>query len=180
MGNVLLKWTTASENNNSGFEILRTVQNDKGNWLKVGFVAGNKTKSTPSNYSFEDKDLNSGKYNYKLKQVDYNGNYTYYNLSSVVDIGIPAKYDISQNYPNPFNPVSKIDFSLPFDSKISIKLYDISGREVLTLANEQRPAGFYTVQINGVNLASGIYFYRLIAEGNGQKIIMTKKAMLIK
>ena len=56
----------------------------------------------------------------------------------------------------------------------------MTGREVLTLANEQRPAGYYTVQINGVNLASGVYFYRLIAEGNGQKIIMTKKAMLIK
>ena len=178
--NVILKWTTASENNNSGFEILRSAQSDKGLWTKVGFVAGNKTKTTPSNYTFEDKELNSGKYNYKLKQVDYNGNYTYYNLSSVVEVGIPAKYDISQNYPNPFNPVSKIDFSLPFDSRISINLYDLSGREVLTLANEQRPAGYYTVQINGVNLASGVYFYRLIAEGNGQKIIMTKKAMLIK
>jgi len=178
--NVILKWTTASENNNSGFDILRTAQSDKGIWTKVGFVAGNKTKTTPSNYSFEDRDLNSGKYNYKLKQVDYNGNYTYFNLSNVVEVGIPVKYDISQNYPNPFNPVSKIDFSLPFDSKISIKLYDMTGREVLTLANEQRPAGYYTVQINGVNLASGVYFYRLIAEGNGQKIIMTKKAMLIK
>ena len=90
------------------------------------------------------------------------------------------KYNISQNYPNPFNPETKIDFDLPYDSRVSIILYDISGRELMTLVNEQRSAGYYTVQINGNNLGSGIYFYRIIAQGNKQKYFMIKKAMLIK
>ncbi|HEY5533975.1 MAG TPA: T9SS type A sorting domain-containing protein [Ignavibacteria bacterium] len=175
---VKLNWTTASELNNAGFEILRSAQND--NWVKVGYVNGNGTKTTPTNYSFEDKNLNTGKYKYRLKQIDYNGNFEYHNLSNIVEIGVPNKYDISQNYPNPFNPTAKIDFELPFDSRVSIKLYDMNGREMLTLANEQRSAGYYMVQMNGNNLSSGTYFYRIIAEGNGQKFVMTKKAMLIK
>jgi hypothetical protein len=177
---VKLNWTTASENNNAGFEILRSAQNDNGSWTKVGYVTGNGTKTTPTNYSFEDKNLNTGKYNYRLKQIDYNGNFEYFNLAGEVEIGVPKKFDISQNYPNPFNPTAKIDFDLPFDSKVSMKLYDISGREVMTLVNEQKSAGYYTVQMNGNNLSSGMYFYRIIAEGNGQKYVMTKKAVLIK
>jgi hypothetical protein len=177
---VKLNWVTASENNNSGFEILRSAQNDNGSWTKVGYVTGSGTKTTPTNYSFEDKNLNTGKYNYRLKQIDYNGNFEYFNLAGEVEIGVPKKFDISQNYPNPFNPTAKIDFDLPYDSKVSMKLYDISGREVMTLVNEQKSAGYYTVQMNGNNLSSGMYFYRIIAEGNGQKYVMTKKAMLIK
>jgi hypothetical protein len=177
---VKLNWVTASENNNAGFEILRSAQNDNGSWTKIGYVTGNGTKTTPTNYSFEDKNLNTGKYNYRLKQIDYNGNFEYFNLAGEVEIGVPKKFDISQNYPNPFNPTAKIDFDLPFDSKVSMKLYDISGREVMTLVNEQKSAGYYTVQMNGNNLSSGMYFYRIIAEGNGQKYVMTKKAVLIK
>jgi hypothetical protein len=178
--NVILNWKTASETNNKGFEIYRSDRNDNSNWVNIGFLQGYKNKLTVTNYEFEDNKLNAGKYNYRLKQVDFNGNFKYYNLNSIVVVGVPDKFEISQNYPNPFNPVSKIDFGLPFDSRISIKLYDLSGREVLTLANENKPAGFYTVQLNAGNLASGIYFYRLIAEGNGQKYIMTKKAVVLK
>jgi len=177
---VKLNWTTASENNNAGFEILRSAQNDNGSWTKVGYVTGNGTKTTPTNYSFEDKKLNTGKYKYRLKQIDFNGNFEYFNLAGEIEIGVPKKFEISQNYPNPFNPTAKIDFDLPYDSKVSMKLYDISGREVMTLVNEQKSAGYYTVQMNGNNLSSGMYFYRIIAEGNGQKYVMTKKAILIK
>ena len=177
---VKLNWATASENNNAGFEILRSAKNDNGSWTKVGYVTGNGTKTTPTNYSFEDKNLNTGKYNYRLKQIDYNGNFEYFNLAGEIEIGVPKKFDISQNYPNPFNPTAKIDFDLPYDSKVSMKLYDISGREVMTLVNEQKSAGYYTVQMNGNNLSSGMYFYRIIAEGNGQTYISTKKAVLIK
>jgi len=176
---VKLNWVTATETNNSGFEIQRSMQNEN-NWEKVGFVKGNGTKTTPTNYSFEDKNLNTGKYNYRLKQIDYNGNFEYFNLAGEVEIGVPKKFDISQNYPNPFNPTAKIDFDLPYDSKVSMKLYDISGREVMTLVNEQKSAGYYTVQMNGNNLSSGMYFYSIMAEGNGQKYVMTKKAVLIK
>jgi hypothetical protein len=173
-----LSWTTASELNNSGFEILRSAQND--NWVKVGYVTGIGTKTTQTNYSFEDRKLNSGKYNYRLKQIDYNGNYQYFNLTGEVEIGVPKKYDLSQNYPNPFNPVTKIDFDLPYYSIVSIKLYDISGREVMTLVNETKPAGYYTIIVEANNLSSGMYFYRIIAESSGQNYMMTKKMLMIK
>ena len=180
--NVKLNWTTASEENNEGFEIQKAeVKSQKSDeWIMVGYVNGNGTKTTPTNYTFEDKKLNSGKYNYRLKQIDYNGNFEYFNLSSAVVIGVPDKFDISQNYPNPFNPSTKIDFNLHYSSRVSIKLYDMSGREVMTLVNEQKSAGYYTVQMNGSNLSSGTYFYRVIADGNGQKYEITKKLVLIK
>jgi hypothetical protein len=177
---VTLNWTTSSEQNNAGFEILRSSQNDNVNWAKVGYVNGNGTKTTPSSYSFTDKKLSKDKYVYKLKQLDYNGNFEYHNLANSVEIGTPKKFEVSQNYPNPFNPTTKVDFDLPYDSKVSIKLYDINGREVMTLVNDQRPSGYYTVQINGDRLPSGMYFYRLIAEANGEKFLVTKKMLLIK
>ena len=179
---VKLNWTTATETNNAGFEIQKSeVRSQKSDeWTKVGYINGNGTKTTPTNYTFEDKKLNTGKYHYRLKQIDYNGNFEYHNLNGIIEIGVPNKFDISQNYPNPFNPTTKIDFNLPYDSKVTIKLYDISGREVMTLINEQRTAGYYTVQMNGNNLSSGMYFYRINAEGNGQNFVSTKKLVLIK
>jgi hypothetical protein len=175
---VKLNWITASEINNAGFEILRSAQNDI--WIKVGYVKGNGTRTTATNYSFEDKKLITGKYQYRLKQIDYNGNFEYHNLANIVEIGIPNKFNISQNYPNPFNPITKIDFDLPYDSKVTIKLYDISGREVMTLVNETKTTGYYTVQMNGINLASGMYFYRITANGNGQIFVNVKKLVLIR
>ena len=88
------------------------------------------------------------RYNYRLKQMDYNGNYKYYELSSLVDVGIPTKFDISQNYPNPFNPSTKINFDLPFDSKVQIKVFDMTGREMAQILNESKSAGYYTAQFN--------------------------------
>jgi len=176
---VKLNWTTATETNNAGFEIQRS-QIENGNWTKAGYVTGNGTKTTLTNYIFEDKKLNIGIYNYRLKQIDYNGNFEFHNLVNTVEVGAPNKFDISQNYPNPFNPTTKIDFDLPYDSKVSIKLYDMSGREVMTLVNETKTAGYYTVLMNGSNLSSGIYFYRFIAEGNGQNFVSAKKLILIK
>jgi hypothetical protein len=178
---VKLNWTTASENNNAGFEIQRTEINiQNSGWVKTGYVNGSGTKNTPTNYTFTDARLNSGKYNYRLKQIDYNGNFAFENLANVIEIGIPSKFNISQNYPNPFNPVTKIDYELPFDSKVNIRIYDISGREIQKLVNEQKPAGFYTVNLNAENLASGMYFYRIEANGNNQNYTKTMKAMLIK
>jgi hypothetical protein len=179
---VKLNWITATETNNAGFEIQKSeIRSQKQEeWVKVGYINGNGTKTTPTNYTFEEKKLNLGKYNYRLKQIDYNGNFEYHNLNGIIEIGVPNKFNISQNYPNPFNPTTKIDFELPYDSKVSIKLYDIRGREVMTIMNDQRPAGYYTEQMNGNNLSSGTYFYRINAEGNGQNYVMTKKAILIK
>ncbi len=176
--NVNLNWATSSETNNSAFEIER--KSVSGSWAKIGSVAGSGTINTPKSYSYSDKNLETGKYNYRLKQIDVNGNFEYYELSGEVNVGAPAKFDLSQNYPNPFNPSTKINYDIPVDSKVSIKLFDISGREVATLVNEVKTAGYYTVTFNGANLASGMYFYRISAEGNGSNFSETKKMTLIK
>lgn len=177
--NVTLNWITSSEINNRGFDIERKIAN--GNWMKVGNIQGNNTKNTPTNYKFEDKKLNTGKYNYRLKQIDLNGNYKYFILSTTVEIGVPKSFNLSQNYPNPFNPVTKIDFELPRDSKVRIVLFDILGREVKTLvAGELKQAGFYTIELNAINLASGTYFYRMIANSQNKDNIFTKKMVIVK
>ena len=175
---VTLNWKTSNEVNNAGFEIERKKSDDS--WTKVGFIQGSGNSTTEKSYSYNDKKLNTGKYSYRLKQIDNNGNYEYYDLNTVMEVGVPTKYDISQNYPNPFNPVTKIDFDLPLDSRVSIVLYDITGREVKTLVNDQRTAGYYTVQMDGSALSSGTYFYRIMTKSSAQDFVMTKKMMLVK
>ncbi|MDQ3022587.1 MAG: T9SS type A sorting domain-containing protein [Bacteroidota bacterium] len=176
--NVTLNWTTVSELNNAGFEIERSSVNSS--WTRVGNIAGNGTTVSNNNYSFTDRGLATGSYNYRLKQIDLNGNYEYFNLSNEVNIGVPTKFDLSQNYPNPFNPSTKINYDLPFDGKVSIKIFDMAGKEVETLLNEVKAAGYYTLDFNASSLSSGIYFYTLSAEANGQNFVSTKKMMLIK
>jgi hypothetical protein len=172
---VILNWRTSSEVNNKGFNIER--KSTENGWQKIGFVAGKGIINAQSSYTFNDTKLNTGKYQYRLKQIDNNGNFEYHNLNGEVEVGIPAKYELSQNYPNPFNPTTKIDFALPNDSKISIKVYDMTGREVMNIMNnELKTAGYYTIKINPSMLSSGLYFYRLIAD----KFVQVKKMVLLK
>ncbi len=177
---VSLRWTTASEQNNAYFNIERKNSADE-NWNTIGKVNGAGNSGTIRNYTFTDKGNNTGRFNYRLKQVDFNGNTEYHNLANEVIIGVPSKYDIGQNYPNPFNPTTKVDFQLPVDSKVSILVYDMTGRELKTLLNnELRTAGYYTAEFNGSSFASGTYFYRFITEAGGKQNIITKKMVLIK
>ena len=180
-GSVILNWTTASEINNAGFDVERqSLSSRKDTWTKIGFVEGNGTTNETKNYTFIDRKLKTGKYNYRLVQRDYNNRGVEHFLSDVVTVGVPKKYTISQNYPNPFNPNTKIDYELPYDGKVNIKLYDVIGREVATIVNEVHSAGYYTAEYNASSLASGIYFYRIIAKGGESDFIMTKKMVLIK
>ncbi len=177
--NVSLNWITEIELNNSGFRIERL--NTKDNiWKEIGFVNGNGTTNEPKNYSFEDKKLQTANYKYRLKQIDFNGNYEYFALENDVVVGKPGAFSVTQNYPNPSNPKSKIDFEIPFDGKVSIKVYDILGKEVLKIIDETRDAGYYTVEFDGSALASGVYFYRISAESNSQQFTKTLKMILVK
>ena len=171
---VTLNWATSTETNNSGFEIERSVLN--GSWSKIGNVAGNGTTNSASSYSFTDRNLASGNYSYRLKQIDFNGNFEYFNLNNEVNIGIPAQFELSQNYPNPFNPSTSINFDLPTDGKVSIRLFDMSGKEVAVLVNEVKTAGYYSVNFNASSLSSGVYFYNITADN----FTATKKMMLVK
>lgn len=157
--NVLLSWTTNSESNNYGFDIERSRINT--DWSKIGFVSGKVIPALINNYFFEDKDLNTGKYKYRLKQIDYNGNYEYYNLANYVEIGTPEKFSLKQNYPNPFNPSTKIEYDIPEDGFVSLKLYDANGREVKSLVSEFKNSGYHTFEFNAAGLSSGVYYYIL-------------------
>ncbi len=90
----------------------------------------------------------------------------------------PTEFRVEQNYPNPFNPVTKIRFVIPSGAKnlVTLKVYDVLGKEVATLVNEEKPAGSYEVEFNGQNLSSGVYFYKLTT-GN---LSQTKKMILIR
>jgi hypothetical protein len=173
---VTLTWKTGTEVNNSGFDVERKIFG-KDDWNKISFVAGKGNSKTIVQYSYEDKKLNSGKYNYRLKQIDYNGNFKYYELNVIVDIATPKKFDLSQNYPNPFNPRTKIDYELPVDCRVTLKIFDITGREIaILLNNEFKTADYYTIDFDGSNLASGVYFYRLLTE----KFTNVKRMLMIK
>ena len=182
---VYLNWTTATETNNQGFEILRTNQNEIDNWNKIGFVTGYGTTTETQHYSFTDNDVGTGKYRYKLKQLDYDGSFEYSQIIEAI-VDAPTKFSLEQNYPNPFNPNTKIKFSIPQDvrgerQEVTIKVYDVLGNEVATLVNEEKPAGEYEVEFSlgrdsSPDIASGIYFYTLKA-GN---IVETKKMILLK
>lgn len=175
---VSLIWVVSNQANNYGFEIERTfVKNNMINeWIKIGKVSGSGTLSNAQQFSFLDRNLVSGIYKYRLKQIDFNGSLKYYELQNEVVIGVPLILKLSQNYPNPFNPITKIDIDLPQDSKLILTVYDITGREVKTLLNEFRNAGYHSVVFDGSNLSSGVYYYKITVGG----ITKLKKMLLIK
>jgi hypothetical protein len=172
---VKLNWKTETEVNNYGFDILRLSQNDGSEWINIGFVEGNGNSNSPKYYSFEDNNLIAGKYSYRLKQIDTDGQFDY---SKVIEINLdrPMKYELSQNYPNPFNPVTTIQFSIPQAGDIKLVVYNVLGEQVAELVNEYKEAGVYTINFNASELNSGLYIYKLTA-GNFTNV---KKLMLIK
>lgn len=175
--NVLLKWVTNKESNNKGFYIER--KSSDGVWIQIGFKDGKGTTSDITTYTFDDTKLNPGKYFYRLKQIDFNGNFAYHNLSGSIEISIPSKFSLSRNYPNPFNPVTKIDYEIPIDCRISIKVFDMAGKEITNLVNgEYIKAGYHTVTFYGADFASGVYFYRIQAEGKTGYTAVKKMVMI--
>ena len=179
-GKIMLSWQTATEVNNYGFEIHRRVypavggtQSDE--WVTLGFVDGHGNSNSPKTYSFADNNPAGGsKFSYRLKQIDNDGTYEY---SDIVEVEfVPTEFALFQNYPNPFNPTTKIKYSIPQESIVTIKVYDILGEEVATLLNEKQEAGTYDVDFDGRNLGSGIYLYKMEAETFSQ----IKKMLIIK
>lgn len=174
-GNVVeLNWSTATETNNFGFEVLRRTQNNN-EWKILGFVKGKGSTTNPQKYSFVDKNLISGKYTYRLKQIDFNGTFEY-SKEIEVEIISSNNFVLGQNYPNPFNPTTSIQYSIDRRQSVQLKVYDVLGNEIATLVNEEKPAGTYEIEFNGKDLASGVYFYRL-KSGNYQAM---KKMILLR
>jgi hypothetical protein len=169
---VILTWMTATETNNQGFEIQRKTS---GEYERIAFVEGRGTTTEVQNYLFRDKNLLSGSYTYRLKQTDYDGSFAYSDEVEI-DIDQPSVFYLGQNYPNPFNPSTNIKYSIPADGNVSLKVYDLLGKEVATLVNEPQQAGTFDVVFDGANLASGVYYYQLITG----ELTATKKLMLTK
>ena len=144
-------------------------------WNEISFITGHGTTTETQSYSFVDENLTSGKYIYRLKQIDLDGTFKYSDEIEV-EVSVPEKFELSQNYPNPFNPNTSIKYQIAISSPVSLKIYDVLGNEVATLVNEVKPAGSYEVNFDASSLSSGTYFYKLHA-GN---VVKTKKMILLK
>ena len=172
---IVLKWETATETNNFGFEVERGIDNKT--FEKIGQIKGKGTTTEKQKYIFRDASVSSkSKFYYRLKQVDYDGTVIYSDVIEVDYSIIPDVFSLSQNYPNPFNPVTNIKYQIPEFSFVTIKVYDALGKEVATLVNEEKAAGYYEIEFNAPSLASGIYFYKLRANNFTQ----IKKMILLK
>jgi hypothetical protein len=149
---VSLTWATVSETNNYGFYVQR-------NGVSLSFISGHGTTLKSHSYSYTDNP-SPGQYQYRLKQVDLDGTATL-SESVVIDVTAPVKFALNQNYPNPFNPSTEIAFSITKEGPVSLRVYDILGREIATLVSENRKPGEYTESFNGSQMASGMYLYVL-------------------
>ncbi len=178
-GVVKLQWATASELNNMGFDIERkncSHQNNFTNWEKIDFISGFGSTTEPKTYSITDVAVTSGTFSYRLKQIDYDGTFTY---SPEIDVEVdltPSEFLLFQNYPNPFNPSTQIQYSLPVNSYISIEVYSLLGDLVATLVQGNQLAGNHFVDFNADNLPSSPYIYMM--KTNSQSY--TKKMLLLK
>ncbi len=201
---VELNWETATEINNYGFEIQRQSQKlktgNQGNvtpsedegWETIGFVNGHGNSNSPKSYEFIDENVPPGTLAYRLKQIDTDGTYQYYDTT--VEINgiltgteeltqiVPSEFTLMQNYPNPFNPATTLRFGLPEESKVLVRIYNILGQEVEVLLNEVVKAGYHEKVWNASRLASGIYLYSIVAESvaSDKKHATVKKMMLVK
>ncbi|MBK7632489.1 MAG: T9SS type A sorting domain-containing protein [Ignavibacteriales bacterium] len=184
---ILLKWQTATEINNFGFEIerkiLNQVQNDNTGWEKIGFVNGNGNSNSPKDYSFIDKNPDGvAEIKYRLKQIDNDGRFEYSDIINVYFL--TNDFELYQNYPNPFNPSTTISWQSKIDGNVSIKIFDILGNEIAELINEFKPAGKHELKFESntisIGLPSGIYIYKIEIKTNELLYTMNRKMTLIK
>ena len=181
-----LKWTTATEVNNAGFEIERSISNPNSGkrnpqWSKIGFVKGNGTTTEKKIYLYKDENVLPGRYLYRLKQIDFDGSFKYSDPVTV-NISSPVVFKLDQNYPNPFNPVTAISYSVPYTSKVTISVYNLLGQLIVKLEDDIKDAGNYMINFNAGNLTSGVYIYSIQAkgiDGNGN-FKSVKKMILLK
>ncbi|MCU0331804.1 MAG: choice-of-anchor B family protein [Ignavibacteriaceae bacterium] len=167
--NVTLKWSTSSEKNNQGFEVQRKNESE---YYSIGFVEGNGTSTEINNYTFIDRDVKSGNYYYRLKQIDFNGS-SDYSDEIFVEITSPIDFELEQNFPNPFNPATTIRISLPANGFVNLSIYNLVGEKVSELVNGELQQGEHNLTFNASELPSGLYIAKLSAGNFNQSIKMT-------
>lgn len=179
-GSLLLKWTTATEVNNYGFEIEERSADALSAWKKVGFVSGSGNSASPKEYQYSFRTQAYGLQQYRLKQIDQDGKFSYSGIVEA-DWGTPARFALRQNFPNPFNPATSIGFDLASDAVVRLTVIDMLGRELAVIVNGPLRAGAHAASFDGRSLATGLYLYRLDAVGtDGTRISATKTMLLLK
>lgn len=194
---VELRWVTATEENNFGFEIERMVKDatiflshddsviqTSSNWEKIAFIQGHGTTTEPQTYSHADDvqsfiEFGSRALTYRLKQIDFNGSFEYSEPVHVTLGMTPNHIRLGQNYPNPFNPATSIEFVVAKDGFTTLKIYNMLGQELKTLVSENLAGGFsYKVNFDGRSFPSGMYVY-VLRSGSPSQTLM-KKMLLLK
>jgi len=180
-----LRWETASETNNSGFEVSRSVDSTGGaglnpaegaGWTSIAFVHGAGSSSSTHRYSYEDIVPGGGVYSYRLREIDRNGTSGNPRFVTVKVENEPRVFSLAQNYPNPFNPTTTIRYQLAEPGPVRLGIVDALGRELAVVVSGQQQAGAYTVQWNALTVPSGVYFYRL---QSGTRVLV-RKLMVVK
>ncbi len=159
---VKLKWETATEINNYGFKLERSL--DENTWIELGFLSGFGNSSVLREYSFVDETIiQPGFYFYRLKQIDFNGNV---NLSETITVLLDSKseFNLFQNYPNPFNPETIITFTIPENGRVKLDIYNMLGEHINTLVDKSMSRGTHSYVFNGSKFAAGVYYYKLLFE----------------
>jgi hypothetical protein len=187
---VRLDWRTLSETNNLGFYVERRRASDTTFTQISQLIPGYGTTNEPHDYLFIDSNATVARWYYRLKQVDIGGP-VHFTEPIIVDVTTSVseqqtryEFRLEQNYPNPFNPITEIRYQISEVSFVSLRVYDVLGREVATLVNEAKMPGKYRVQWNAESVPSGVYFYRMKARptngGQAGNFSETKKMILTK
>jgi photosystem II stability/assembly factor-like uncharacterized protein len=171
---IIVSWVTATETNNMGFEVQRKTS--AAEYEVLSFISGHGTSAETKSYQYIDKNIEPGSYIYRLKQIDYDGSFSYSYESEVIMNIIPGEFSLEQNYPNPFNPITRIKFSIPSPQIVLIKIYDLLGNEISELINGTLTPGIYDIEWNGKNTSSGIYYYKMAAG----EYVQVRKMILLK
>ena len=168
-----ISWITATETNNAGFSLERKSTNT--NWIEVVFINGSGTTTETKAYNYVDEQLTVGVHSYRIKQIDYDGTFTYSKIVEV-EISAPDNYALFQNYPNPFNPSTTIKFTLPVETEVQLSVYNTIGEKVAEVFNGSLNEGYHEVVFDAASLTSGTYFYRLEAN----EFVDVKKMLILK
>ncbi len=171
-----LRWETASETNNAGFEVQRFATAASTTWEVLGFVNGHGTTLQPQRYAYRVENMAAGRYRLRLKQLDFDGSFEY-SPEVEVAVGIPTLYHLSSAYPNPFNPETQFSLSVARRQRVQVAVYDQMGRRVATVFDgfmESQTTHAFTFSAEG--LPSGLYLVRVL----GERFITSQTITLIK
>jgi hypothetical protein len=180
---IKLNWETKTEINTNKF-----IVESKSNltyWVAVATVNASGESNSPKQYSFTSKNLKADNYQFRLKMIDNNGSFIYSKSIEAI-ISLPENFELSQNYPNPFNPTTKINYTLPVASRVTLEVFNIEGVKVRQLVNTFQSAGYYSIDFNLASVkrsvSTGVYFYRITASDIVNKTFFSsvKKMILVK